>query len=362
MMEWATGGGISQMGWNAIWLGAGGTNACSAWPQGGNAACGPCPPVNGQCVGEVTNGAQYEMTGWPSFDHHAWHTYGLLGQNTGNDATDQMTYFIDGVRMGVFNLGAAQSAFKADMFVTVNMALGGTLGAPIQITDWADAHMDIDYIRWYRTGQPDVCGLGAGSGGGADASSDAGPDATVEGGLGATSDAGVDESADDGDDGSVDAAVDAEAGPPPPAPVQINAGGAGVAPYAADKDFSGGTTIDHANAIDVSAVSNPAPVAVYQSARVNNFTYTVPGFVAGSSHTVRLHFAETHFSTSGSRTFNVAINGGQVLTKFDIYKTAGAKNKAIVETFTVNADSSGDFVIKFTSVVNQSLVSAVEIE
>jgi beta-glucanase (GH16 family) len=524
MMEWASGGGISQMGWNAIWLGAGGTNACSAWPQGGNAACGPCPPVNGQCVGEVTNGSQYEMTGWPSFDHHAWHTYGLLWQNTGNNATDQMTYFIDGVMMGVFNLGAAQSAFKADMFLTMNMALGGTLGAPIQITDWANAYMDIDYVRWYRTGQADVCGLGAASDGGADASSDAAVDATVDGGVGASSDAGVDESEDEGVDAGadVDAGVDAsadggadagdagaEAGTgvpspctglpdgtscsdgnlcngqetcqsgvcspgvmvtcaaidgchvagtcnpstglcsdpaapdgtscsdgdlcngqetcqsgvcspgvvvtcaaidgchvagtcipstglcsdpaapdgtscadanacngrgtceggsctgtacPPPPPVQINAGGTPVAPYVADEDFSGGTTIDHANAIDVTAVSNPAPAAVYQSARINNFTYTVPGFVARSSHTVRLHFAETHFSTSGSRTFNVTINGGQVLTKFDIYKTAGAKNKAVVEAFTVNADAGGNFVIKFTSVVNQSLVSAIEIE
>jgi len=130
----------------------------------------------------------------------------------------------------------------------------------------------------------------------------------------------------------------------------------------ADKDFSGGATIDHANAIDVSGVSNPAPAAVYQTARIDNFTYTVPGFAAGSGHTVRLHFAETYFSTSGSRTFNVAINGTQVLSKFDVYKTAGAKNKAVVEAFTVNANANGSYVIQFTSVVNNSLVSGIEID
>lgn len=67
-------------------------------------------------------------------------------------------------------------------------------------------------------------------------------------------------------------------------------------------------------------------------------------------------------STSGSRTFNVSINGTQVLSKFDIYAKAGAKNKAITETFTSTASSTGQLVIQFTSVVNESLVSAIEIE
>jgi len=144
--------------------------------------------------------------------------------------------------------------------------------------------------------------------------------------------------------------------------VQINSGGPAVSPFAADVDFSGGSTIDHANAIDLSGATNPAPMAVYQSARVANFTYTIPGFTAGSSHTVRLHFAETFFSSAGSRTFNVNINGTQVLTGFDIFAAAGAKNKAIIEQFTANANSSGQYVIQFTSVVNQSLVSGIEVQ
>ena len=107
---------------------------------------------------------------------------------------------------------------------------------------------------------------------------------------------------------------------------------------------------------------NPAPMAVYQSARVGNFTYTIPGFTAGSSHTVRLHFAETFFSSAGSRTFDVSINGTQVLTNFDIFAATGAKNKAVIEQFTENANSSGGYVITFTSVVNQSLVSGIEVQ
>ena len=144
--------------------------------------------------------------------------------------------------------------------------------------------------------------------------------------------------------------------------VQINSGGPAVSPFVADKDFTGGSTINHANTIDLSGVTNPAPMAVYQTARVGNFTYTIPGLTAGSSHTVRLHFAETFFGTAGSRTFNVIINGTQVLTNFDIFAVAGAKNKAIIKQFTATANSSGQIVVQFTEVVNQSLLSGIEVQ
>jgi beta-glucanase (GH16 family) len=99
------------------------------------------------------------MTGWRDFDHHAWHTYGLEWLDTGDDATDRMTYFIDGARVGILHLGAEQRAFKRDMFLIINFALGGTLGGPIRITDWEHATLDVDYVRWYREGTHDACGL-----------------------------------------------------------------------------------------------------------------------------------------------------------------------------------------------------------
>src|SRR5580692_3968736 len=76
--------------------------------------------------------------------------------------------------------------------------------------------------------------------------------------------------------------------------VQINAGGPAVSPFVADRDFSGGSTIRHANTINTSKVTNPAPTAVYQTGRDGNFIYTIGGFSAGSNNTVRLHFAETY--------------------------------------------------------------------
>jgi hypothetical protein len=149
---------------------------------------------------------------------------------------------------------------------------------------------------------------------------------------------------------------------PPATGTFINAGGPAASPFIADTDFSGGSTINHANTIDLSGVSNPAPMATYQTARIGNFSYTIPGFSAGSSHTLRLHFAETYFSSAGSRVFNLSINGTQVLSHFDIFKTAGAKNKAIVQQFTKTANSSGQYVLTFTSVVDNSLVSALAIQ
>ena len=143
---------------------------------------------------------------------------------------------------------------------------------------------------------------------------------------------------------------------------QINCGGLAVSPFVADKDFAGGSTINHANTIDLSGVTNPAPMAVYQTARIANFTYTIPGFTAGASHTVRLHFAETFWTSAGSRIFNVSINGTQVLSNFDIFAAAGAKNKAIIEQFTANANSSGQYVIQFTTVKDNSLVSGIEVQ
>jgi hypothetical protein len=51
-----------------------------------------------------------------------------------------------------------------------------------------------------------------------------------------------------------------------------------------------------------------------------------------------------------------------VLTNFDVVGAAGAANKAIIEPFAENANSSGAYVIQFTSVVNNSLISGIEIQ
>jgi hypothetical protein len=154
--------------------------------------------------------------------------------------------------------------------------------------------------------------------------------------------------------------------------IAINTGGAAVsntasgdASFAADEDYVGGGTYSVSNTITIPAsisAANAAPAAVYQSARQGVVTYTIPGLVAGSSHTVLLHFAELYFSAAGGREFNVAINGTSVLTNFDIYATAKANYTAVVETFTATANSSGQIVIAFTNgAIDQPMFNGIEI-
>ncbi len=144
-------------------------------------------------------------------------------------------------------------------------------------------------------------------------------------------------------------------------PVQINCGGSAAAPYIADVDFTDGATLTRLNTIDLSGVTNPAPTAVYQSQRYNNMSYTLPGFAAGSSNTIRLHFCDTKWTTVNSRLFNVTINGTQVLTNFDIVAAAGAGNKALAESFTLPANSAGQYVISFVGTKDAATVSGIEV-
>jgi hypothetical protein len=74
-----------------------------------------------------------------------------------------------------------------------------------------------------------------------------------------------------------------------------------------------------------------------------------------------LHFAETYWTTAGSRIFNVIINGTQVLTNFDIIAAAGGADKAVAEQFTVPADSTGKFTIGFVTVKDNAQVNGIEI-
>lgn len=128
----------------------------------------------------------------------------------------------------------------------------------------------------------------------------------------------------------------------------------------------GGSSTDYGRAITIpSTLSNPAPLAVYQSNRAGVMTYTIPGFANNSTgHTVRLHFAEIYFPTAGQRQFNVAINGKSVLTNFDIVKIAGGENIANIQTFPgITANGSGQIVISFTNgAVNQPEVSGIDVQ
>jgi len=142
----------------------------------------------------------------------------------------------------------------------------------------------------------------------------------------------------------------------------IDSGGPAVGSFQADELYTGGTVSSTTEAtIDTSGVTNPAPQAVYQVQRFGAFSYIIPDLTANASYTVRLHFAEIFDTGAGQREFNVTIQGTQVLTNFDIYATAGAENKAVVEAFPVTADSNGRITIQLTSVISNPFIAGIEI-
>jgi len=129
--------------------------------------------------------------------------------------------------------------------------------------------------------------------------------------------------------------------------VRIAAGGAGEGDWKADHDFVGGQTFHTNDAVDSSAVQNPAPQSVYQSARFGSFTYSIPNLKPGITCQVRLHLAEVAYNKPGQRVFNVAVNGKRVLSHEDIFAEAGTKDKVIVKEFTATADAQGQLVLSF---------------
>jgi hypothetical protein len=153
-------------------------------------------------------------------------------------------------------------------------------------------------------------------------------------------------------------------GPVDGGPVFINAGGTGEGQFEDDGFFSGGNVAPRSTAsIDRSRVTNPAPQSVYQTERWGAMRYTVDGFAPRSAHSVTLHFAEVVFNAARKRRFNVDINGSRVLTNFDIFSAAGAKNRAVTRQFNATADASGVITINFgVGAYDQPKVSGIAIE
>ena len=144
--------------------------------------------------------------------------------------------------------------------------------------------------------------------------------------------------------------------------LDINAGGGATGSWVADEFFTGGTATSTGTTINTSLVANPAPQAVYQTNRFGSFTYTIPGFTAGASYIVDLHFAETFWTMPGQRQFNVLINGKEVLKNFDIVAFAGGENVATVQSFMVAADKTGTITIQFeVGAADNPQVNGIEI-
>jgi hypothetical protein len=158
-----------------------------------------------------------------------------------------------------------------------------------------------------------------------------------------------------------ESADSAEAAVTPQVSYAINSGGGAVGSFAADAYYSGGNAGSTGSAIDLSAVTNPAPQAVYQSERWGGNTYTFSSLTPTANYKVRLHFAEIFYNAAGIRAFNVFINGTQVLFGYDIFAQVG-KNKAAIKEFTVAANGTGQIVIQYANIAGKDNAKSSGIE
>lgn len=144
--------------------------------------------------------------------------------------------------------------------------------------------------------------------------------------------------------------------------ISMNAGGYAVEQFASEAFSAGGATNFHNIAIDTSGVTNPAPQGVYQTEHWGPSDWVVPNLNPGARYLLRLHFVENTFNAAGKRLFNVVINGEQVMTNFDIYTTAGAMSKAVVENFIVTPDENGIVSLRFVpGAADQPTISGIEL-
>jgi hypothetical protein len=140
--------------------------------------------------------------------------------------------------------------------------------------------------------------------------------------------------------------------------LRLNAGGTGFTDalgntWTGDFGFSGGNT-----SITDAYISGTTAPALYQTNRWGAFTYQFNA--PNGNYTVNLKFAETFFSTPGSRVFNVAINGAPVLTNFDIV-AQGAPLTAIDRSFPVSVNDGQITVQLIPGWADQPLISGIEI-
>jgi YVTN family beta-propeller protein len=147
--------------------------------------------------------------------------------------------------------------------------------------------------------------------------------------------------------------------------IRVNSGGpaytdAANQVWAADTGFNTGGTVNVSNAI--AGTSDPA---LYRTERWDGsaapelaYTFAVPN----GTYTVKLHFAETWSGGQavGRRVFNVALEGAQVLTNFDIFAEAGGYT-ALIKTFTTTVND-GQLNINFThGPADDPQIGAIEI-
>ncbi|VGO15432.1 hypothetical protein PDESU_04015 [Pontiella desulfatans] len=120
------------------------------------------------------------------------------------------------------------------------------------------------------------------------------------------------------------------------------------------KWHDGGSSGSHTNPITGSADDG-----LYQTFRVGDCSYSFA--LSNGSYRVKLHFAEPTETQAGQRTFNVYIDGLQVLGAYDIFSEAGGKYTAHVHEISIDV-TDGQLDVELEGVQGDPIISAIELE
>lgn len=146
----------------------------------------------------------------------------------------------------------------------------------------------------------------------------------------------------------------------------VNIGGSGGTDASGHTWLPGANFTKNGNAASVTNTISGASSDlqfVYDTNQWGAFSIAIPAPSSGL-YTVSILFAETYWSSSGQRVFNVSLQGIQVLSNYDIYTAAGASNTAVNATFTnVIVPSTLPYVLISTAnVQDNALISGVIIQ
>ena len=159
--------------------------------------------------------------------------------------------------------------------------------------------------------------------------------------------------------GTATAALQVVYSRPAPLVQKINCGGAAAGDWAADGSWTVANGGGAASSTAAIANLGDAPAAVYRARRYGS-TVTYNLAIPDGTYTVRLHFAELAYTAAGQRRFNVAIEGAQVLSNYDIWAAAGGINRAVVQTFE-RVEVRGGLQIQGTALAGTAQFNGIEV-
>ena len=147
----------------------------------------------------------------------------------------------------------------------------------------------------------------------------------------------------------------------------VNAGGSQEDNWLQDAySVTSYSTSSFTNAADLSGVTDPAPEEVYQTYRYatwgvgNVLSYSLP--VPDGNYTIRLHFAEYYYTSTGARVFDVNLQGTTVQDNYDIVAAAGTRYKATTLEFSVVATGGAGIDLTLVNeTYDPAILSAIEL-